>query len=171
MKSAAITLLLIALAAAAWSFVRPHEDKSTSPAAAASCAMPGTDSKAAAKPYPFSTSVVSGQKLGGKDQVVKLVQDGYEVKLANQAEAAEFKRNPAGYLAKIAEAYKTAKPCPFKVCPVMGDPLDADAYSFVYEGREFKFCCDGCMDDFEKDPAKFVKMWDDAQAAAQAAKK
>jgi len=117
-----------------------------------------------AKPYPFATSVVSGQKLGGPGTGVTFEQNGYEVKLASQAEADTFKQNPAPYLAKIEEAYKNAKPCPLTVCPVMGDALDKDAYVFVYEGREFKLCCDSCLEDFQKDPDKFVKIWD---AAAQ----
>ncbi len=175
MKSVAISLLLVVLAGTAWYFGRPQPAPTataTTPPPALTVAKTTASKEApAAKPYPFSTSVVSGKPLGSKDQIVKFTQDGYEIKLASQDEATEFHQNPAIYLAKITEAYKTAKPCPMTVCPVMGDPLDADAYSFVYEGREFKFCCDGCLDDFEKNPAKFVKMWDDAEKTAQSAKK
>lgn len=165
MKLIVLRLALVALAITAWHFGRPRPEPAPTAPVAAPVPLTTATETTAAKPYPFSTSVVSGAKLGGKDAVVKLVQDGYEVKLANADEAATFKKNPAVYVAKIAEAYKTAKPCPLTVCPVMGDPLDKDSYSFVYEGREFKFCCDGCMDDFEKDPEKFVKMWDEAAAA------
>jgi len=123
------------------------------------------------KPYPFATSVVSGQKLGSQNTLITFEQGGYEVKLANQAEADTFKKNPAPYLAKIADAYKNAQPCPLTVCPVMGDALDKDAYVFVYEGRQFKLCCDSCLADFQKDPDKFVKIWDTAAQTAQADKK
>ena len=123
------------------------------------------------KPYPFSTSLVSGKKLGAKDQVITLAQDGYQVKLASMDEVAAFKKNPAVYLIKITDAYKNARPCPLTNCPVMGDPLDADSFAFVYEGRQFKFCCDACLEDFDQDPAKFVKMWDDAEAAKTASTK
>ncbi len=174
MKLRLIRILLVLLVATALHYGMARNQTAATPPAAptsASCAMPATASKVAAKPYPFSTSIVSGVKLGGKDTTIKLVQDGYDVKFASQDEADTFKKNPAIYMAKIIDAYKTARPCPLTTCPVMGDKLDADAYSFVYEGREFKFCCDGCMDDFEKDPAKFVKIWDDAEKAAQDAKK
>ncbi len=120
--------------------------------------------KVEGRPYPFGTSVVSGVKLGAKNQIITLAQDGYQVKLASADEVAIFRKNPATYMAKITDAYKTARPCPLTVCPVMGDSLDADSFAFVYEGREFKFCCDACMDDFEKDPAKFLQIWDDAAA-------
>ncbi len=167
LKRAAPLVLIAALAFGGWYYFRPAPEAAPATPAphAAPMALKAAEPKVTAKPYPFATSVVSGAKLGGKDAVVKFVQDGYEVKVASQAEAATFKQSPAPYMAKITEAYKTAKPCPLTVCPVMGDPLDADAYAFVYEGREFKFCCDACMDDFEKDPAKFVKVWDDAAAA------
>ena len=169
MKLRLVRLVLVLLIA-----VAVHYERANSKAVPATPAMPAASKAAAdtsdAKPYPFSTSVVSGLALGDQDHMVKFIQNGYQIKLASQAEADTFKQNPGVYLAKIADAYKTAKPCPFTVCPVMGDALDADSYSFVYEGRQFKFCCDGCMDDFEKDPAKFVKMWDDAEKATQTAK-
>jgi len=138
---------------------------STTTAVPAAATKAMASAPAPAKPYPFSTSVVSGEKLGPKESVVAFVQDGYQIKLASAAEADTFKKTPAVYMTKITDAYKNARPCPLTVCPVMGDALDADAYAFVYEGRQFKFCCDVCMEDFDKDPAKFVKIWDDAAAA------
>jgi YHS domain-containing protein len=165
-------LLLLALGVSACS--KPAAATATATAAAPATAPAATTTAVAAapapaKPYPFSTSVVSGEKLGPKDSLVIFVQDGYQIKLASAAEADTFKKTPAVYMAKITDAYKNAKPCPLTVCPVMGDALDADAYAFVYEGRQFKFCCDACMDDFEKDPAKFEKIWDDAAAAKNSA--
>jgi hypothetical protein len=42
------------------------------------------------------------------------------------------------------------------ICIVTGQKLAADAYTFKYEGRDIKTCCDMCMDDFYKDPANYV---------------
>ena len=44
----------------------------------------------------------------------------------------------------------------------MGDPVVK-----VYDGREVKFCCNGCVKPFEKDQAKNFKKIDDAIAASQ----
>jgi YHS domain-containing protein len=155
-------LLLLALGLGACS------KSATPPAAvAAPAAMPAA-AAIVGKPYPFSTSVVSGVALGPKAATVNFVQDGYQVRLASADEADTFKKNPSVYMAKITEAYKTARPYPLTTCLVMGDALDDTAYSFVYEGREIKFCCDSCMDDFEKDTPKYVKIWDDAAAAKAA---
>jgi len=164
-----IWALVMATAVAMW--------VSNKPSAAQPAASAPTTTKTAATakvpdhPYPFATSVVSGQKLDGPGTGVTFEQDGYEVKLASQAEADTFKKDPAPYLAKITDAYKNAKACPLTVCPVMGDPLDKDAYAFVYEGRQFKFCCDACLEDFQKDPDKFVKIWDTAEQNTVADKK
>ncbi len=46
----------------------------------------------------------------------------------------------------------------------MGKP-----HTFVHEGREIKFCCEGCDDEFKADTAKYIKKFDDAVAAKKAA--
>lgn len=56
------------------------------------------------------------------------------------------------------------KPYPLKVCIVADDKLDHDTYAFVYQGQEFKLCCESCKKDFDKAPAKFVKKLADATA-------
>lgn len=65
---------------------------------------------------------------------------------------------------------KTAKPKPYtlKTCPVSDEKLGSmgDAYVHTYKGREIKFCCSGCLKDFNADPAKFIKKIDIAEAKA-----
>ncbi len=58
------------------------------------------------------------------------------------------------------------KPYPLKTCIISGDKLGEMGNPFVYEyqGREIKFCCKGCLKDFKKDPAKYLKMIDEAAA-------
>jgi YHS domain-containing protein len=41
----------------------------------------------------------------------------------------------------------------------MGKP-----YTFTHEGREIQLCCKDCLKDFKKDPAKFVKKLEAAEA-------
>ncbi len=47
----------------------------------------------------------------------------------------------------------------------MGDP-----FVYNYKGREIKFCCKGCLKDFNKDPQKYIKLIDEAEAKAKKAK-
>lgn len=65
-----------------------------------------------------------------------------------------------------------AKPYPLKICVVTDDELKKDAFTYVYQGREIKLCCDECKKDFEKEPAKYVKILEAAekQQAADKAK-
>ena len=64
------------------------------------------------------------------------------------------------------------KPYPLKTCVVSGEKLGemGDPFVYAYEGREIKFCCKGCLKDFKKDPAKYIKMIDEAEAKAKKAK-
>jgi hypothetical protein len=70
---------------------------------------------------------------------------------------------------------KEHKPYVAGTCVVSGEKLGSmgDPYVYVYKdpkvpndpGREVKLCCDGCLADFKKDPAKYFKLIDDAKAA------
>jgi len=71
-------------------------------------------------------------------------------------------------------AAETAKPKPYPLttCIVSGDKLGSmgDAVVVVRDGREIKFCCKGCIKDFDKDPAKFITKIDEAEQAAKSGK-
>ncbi len=43
-----------------------------------------------------------------------------------------------------------------EVCPVMGNEVDKEAPTVVYEGKVYGFCCSGCDDKFKDDPEKYV---------------
>jgi len=64
------------------------------------------------------------------------------------------------------------KPYTLKVCIVTGEKLGemGDPFVYEYEGREIKFCCKGCVKDFKKDPAKYIKKIEEAEAKAKKAK-
>ena len=63
------------------------------------------------------------------------------------------------------------KPYTLKTCIVSGDKLGemGDPFVYAYKGREIKFCCKGCVKDFNKDPAKYIKLIDEAEAKAKKA--
>jgi hypothetical protein len=66
-------------------------------------------------------------------------------------------------------ALAKAKPYPLKTCVVSDEKFGGDMgdpYVFVHEGRQVKLCCKGCLDDFKKDTAKYVKKMEDAEAKA-----
>ncbi len=72
------------------------------------------------------------------------------------------------HLASAADEKKPAKakPYPLKTCVVSDEKFGGDMgdpYVFTHEGREVKLCCKGCLDDFKKDSAKYVKKMEAAE--------
>jgi len=65
-----------------------------------------------------------------------------------------------------------AKPYPLKTCIVSGEKLGemGKPYVFEYKDREIKLCCKGCLKDFKKNPAKYLKEIEKAEARAKATK-
>ena len=48
----------------------------------------------------------------------------------------------------------------------MGKPV-----ILTYKGQEMKFCCKDCVKDFNKDPKKWMKKFDEAKVKAAVAEK
>lgn len=50
-----------------------------------------------------------------------------------------------------------------KICPISGGEIGSmgEGYPVEHEGKSYKLCCEGCLKDFEKDPAKYSKMADE----------
>ena len=77
----------------------------------------------------------------------------------------------APLLSFAADEKKEAKPKPYKLetCAVTDEKLGemGKPYVFTHEGREMKLCCKSCLKDFKKDPAKYVKKVEQAEAKAK----
>lgn len=43
-----------------------------------------------------------------------------------------------------------------KICPVSGEKIDEKA-TYEYQGKIYLFCCSSCVEDFKKDPEKYIK--------------
>ena len=57
-------------------------------------------------------------------------------------------------------------PYTLKTCVVSGDKLGemGKPYVFTNDTREIKLCCKSCLKDFKKEPAKYVKKIEVAEA-------
>jgi YHS domain-containing protein len=83
--------------------------------------------------------------------------------------------DPAGP-AKTSSAAAKAKATkrisyPLTTCVVSGDKLGGDMgdpVKYDYQGREIRFCCEGCIAKFKADPAKYLKILDAAVIKQQA---
>jgi YHS domain-containing protein len=59
------------------------------------------------------------------------------------------------------------KPYPLTTCVVSGEKLGemGAPYVFTHKGQEIKLCCKNCLQDFNKDPAKFLKKIEETSKA------
>lgn len=59
------------------------------------------------------------------------------------------------------------KPYALTTCFISGDKLGemGKPVVFTYEGQEIKLCCKDCKKKFDKDPAKYIKKYNDAVMA------
>lgn len=76
---------------------------------------------------------------------------------------------PLSALRAAASKTEKPKPYPLQTCVVSGDTLGemGKPHVFSYEGREITLCCKGCLKEFKKGPAKYIKKIEDAEKQAQ----
>ena len=69
-------------------------------------------------------------------------------------------------LAGVSHADDQTKPTPYPLttCFISGEKLGemGKPVVFIYEGQELKMCCKDCKKKFDKDPAKYMKEFQDA---------
>ncbi len=45
-----------------------------------------------------------------------------------------------------------------KICPVSGEKIDEKMKAtYEYEGKVYNFCCPSCVEEFKKDPEKYIQ--------------
>jgi YHS domain-containing protein len=76
--------------------------------AAVVAADPPAPAAGAAKAYPLTTCIITGEKLGSMGPEVPKVYDGQEVKFCCKGCIKKFEKDSAGYVKKITEAAASA---------------------------------------------------------------
>ena len=126
--------------------------------------------KAAGDPYMLGTDAVTGEKLGKEPVVVQ--HNGRELRFANNANAATFKADPKGYLAKLDKQLieQQAPFYPNKVCAATGEALGGmgETINVIHNNRLVRLCCAGCKDELDTNAAGVFKKLDEAAIKAQA---
>ncbi len=165
---AALVLIVTALALGS---VVAFAQESANPAPA-----PASEAKVAAPlPYPLDYCLVTGEKLGSMGDAVVKVYDGREVKFCCAMCPPKFEKDKKAYLKKLDDGIIATQKAtyPLQTCVVSGEPLKpsdmGDPVDFVYQNRLVRFCCNGCIAAFNKNPDKYLKKIDDAAAAAKPA--
>jgi YHS domain-containing protein len=123
--------------------------------------------------YPLDTCPVTGEKLGSMGDPVVYDHKGREIKFCCSGCIDEFKANADKYIAEIDKKIiaKQVKAYPLTTCVVTDEALGSmgDTVDIVYKNRLVRFCCEGCVDEFKSDPAKYLSKIDTA-AKSKAAK-
>jgi len=58
---------------------------------------------------------------------------------------------------KVDDSNETVSKEPWnKVCPVKGNPIEADSPTVEYNGKVYAFCCPGCDTKFANNPEKYA---------------
>lgn len=118
--------------------------------------------------YPLDTCMVSGDKLGGDmGKPVNLIYRNRLVRFCCPDCVKDFNKDPDKFVAKLNDAViaKQGPSYPLTTCMVSGDKLGGDMgkpVDLVVGNRLVRFCCADCLKDFNTNPAKFLKMIDDA---------
>ena len=71
--------------------------------------------------------------------------------------AAEFKKDPAGYVKKLTDEGVTLQntPKPQTMCPVMNAKIDKKLF-VDHQNKRVYFCCSHCIKEFNKNPQKYI---------------
>lgn len=149
-----------------------HAQGDHSEHAKASAVSADAESKGpASAPYPLDTCPVSGAEIDPESAVVRTY-EGREVKFCCSGCVGEFEANAAEYIEQIDAQIiaQGVESYPLTTCVVtdaklgsMGDPVD-----YVYRNHLVRFCCAGCIDAFEAEPAVYLAKIETARAAAEA---
>lgn len=120
--------------------------------------------------YLLSTDPVSGGPLG--DKPIIYLHEGRELRFTDQPSLDTFKADPTKYLPKVGQQM-IAQQLPFyplSTCMVSGDKLGGDMgkpVDHIYKNRLVRFCCAGCIKDFNKDPDKWIATLNEAVIGKQ----
>lgn len=119
----------------------------------------------------LTTCPVTGQQLGEMgDPVVREIV-GREVRFCCAGCEEPYRAKLEEYGKKVDDLIIAQEKdrYPLATCVVSGDSLSAmgKPYDYVYGNRLIRFCCEGCVDTFKKDPAKYIAKLDTAVTEKQ----
>ena len=73
----------------------------------------------------------------------------------------------AAYTAEQAnstEQVKNAEVIGNKICPISGEKIDENmSQTYEYKGKIYNFCCPVCVEEFKKDPEKYIEKTEKAE--------
>jgi YHS domain-containing protein len=119
--------------------------------------------------YALENCPVSGAELGSMGEPIKKVYGNRLVKFCCAGCPPKFEEDLAESLEKMDAQIVEAKKgdYPLETCVVSGQPLDAmgGPVDYVHANELVRFCCKGCVSQFEKNPTKYMEKIHEARSA------
>lgn len=95
--------------------------------------------------------------MGGKiDKAQYLDHNGKRIYFQDAKCKMEFKKNPEKYMNKLKGVQLENAPKAQNLCPVMGQKINKQYY-VDYNGKRVHFCCAACIQEFKKNPEKYME--------------
>ncbi|MBI5434127.1 MAG: hypothetical protein HZA52_14940 [Planctomycetes bacterium] len=122
--------------------------------------------------YLLDIDAVDAKPLGPIGAQIVRLHEGREFRFSSKANADAFEAAPAKYIAAV-DAKMVAHQrgdYPLETCLVSGEKLGGemgDPIDYIYGNRLVRFCCQGCIGKFGKDPKKFLAQLDAAVVEKQ----
>lgn len=112
------------------------------------------------KHYPLKECIVSGRSLEDAENPQDMIHEGRLVRFCCPGCPARFKADPDRYMVLLDEAIikQQRESYPLKKCVVAGSELGSmgEPHEIIVGGSLVRFCCEGCVGGFKKDPAKHL---------------
>ena len=115
--------------------------------------------------YTLATCPISGAKLGEMGDAVVKTYEGREVRFCCAGCIGKFEANVKEGFAKIDKQLikQQVHYYPLDKCIISDETLvKGEITEYVYNNRLVRLCCTGCIKDFKKDAAKYLKKIDNA---------
>lgn len=122
--------------------------------------------------YPMTTCPVSGEPLGAMGDPVNFVYNNRLIRFCCNGCKRTFKKDPAAVLATLNAAVieQQGDDYPVDECVISGQKLGAmgEPVDYVVANRLVRFCCNGCIAAFNKNPGVHLAALDKAWAGKHA---
>ncbi len=118
--------------------------------------------------YPLDTCVVARGALGGMGEPVNYMYANRLVRFCCAGCTGRFEKHADEYIAKLDAAViaKQSEAYPLDRCVVADDELEyVEPIEFVAGSRLVRLCCEGCVEEFQKNPGAYVARIDAAWEA------
>ena len=107
--------------------------------------------------YPMTDCLVNNKRLGTEvSEPINHVEGNRLVRLWSNSCKEDLAADPAKFIAKLDAAVVQAQieGYPAETCPISGQKLGAmgDPFNYVFAGRLVRFCCAGCINQFNENP-------------------